>query len=200
MFKIYFNCSSYKKLVCLYTVIIDKYVLPQVFHIVQFLEKIVILYDCGVWDASSGASPKSYYLMHDNVDLSMMFLRKGIFCIKKQVQRKVEYIPLNPQPEMDKAVVIHRYYTTLKVDKLYKKRVTWLGEGGLQSSLAVAEYVGKFPGLAPHGNARQPTEYLRTPDIVMKEISDMTDKHKPHQIYNKLKQKYDEVTRPTGLQ
>lgn len=156
--------------------------------------------DCGVWDASSGASPKSYYLMHDNGDLSMMFLRKGIFCIKKQVQRKVEYIPLNPQPEMDKVVVIHRYYTTLKVDKLYKKRVTWLGEGGLQSSLAVAEYVGKFPGLAPHGNARQPTEYLRTPDIVMKEISDMTDKHKPHQIYNKLKQKYDEVTRPTGLQ
>ena len=46
------------------------------------------------------------------------------------VNGKTEFIPLNPQPKNEQVVVVQRYYTTLKQDKAYKKKVTWLGEGG----------------------------------------------------------------------
>ncbi|KAK3611110.1 hypothetical protein CHS0354_007362 [Potamilus streckersoni] len=50
-----------------------------------------------------------------------------------------------------RVVVVHRYYyTTLKVDQLYKKILTWLGEEGLSSQLPVLEYRSTFPGLAAH--------------------------------------------------
>ncbi|KAK3589099.1 hypothetical protein CHS0354_017440 [Potamilus streckersoni] len=64
--------------------------------------------------------------------------------------------------------VVTRYYTSLKVDQLYKKRVTWLGEVGLSGRLAVveySEYSGTFPGQpSPSGNSKDPvSEYLRIP-------------------------------------
>ena len=40
--------------------------------------------DCGVWDRDS-TSPYSYYLLHDNGDLSTIFKRKTGYCFKKQV-------------------------------------------------------------------------------------------------------------------
>ena len=43
-----------------------------------------------------------------------------------------------------------------------KTRVTWLVEGGLESSYAVVEYLGSFPGLASHGNSLKDSEYIRT--------------------------------------
>ncbi|KAK3578953.1 hypothetical protein CHS0354_034742 [Potamilus streckersoni] len=70
---------------------------------------------------------------------------------------------------------------------------------GLTSRLVVVEYSGIFPGLVPPpttGNSK----YLRTPDFAMTEIKDILQTDKPHIIYEKLKKKYDEVTRPTGMQ
>ena len=107
--------------------------------------------DCGVWDSSTGASPKSYYLLHDNGDLTLTFLKNGLYCHKKRVNKKTEYLPMTPQPDKNQIVVIHRYYATLKASEKYNKRVTWLGEGGLESTLALVEYIGQFPGLASHG-------------------------------------------------
>ena len=108
------------------------------------------------------------------------------------------YVPVNPQPEKTQVVVVHRYYTAFKLDKNYKKRVTWLGDGVLQSSLAVAEYLGKFPGFAPHGKgSKECSEYVRTVKEVFQSIDEMTDKVKPHRIYNHLKNHF-EVTGPSG--
>ena len=114
----------------------------------------------------------------------------------KQVKGKTEFTPIAPQPSPASIVVIQRYYTSLKLNKTYKKRVTWFGEGsGIVSRLAVVEYVGKLPGNAPHGNNPDVrTEYLRTPTY------DMLRSEKPRTVYDKLKKKYDEVTRPTCLQ
>ena len=156
--------------------------------------------DCGVWDRDSGASPKSYYLLQESGNLSNIFLRNGQYCYKRQVQRKTEYIPLNPQPDANQIVVLQRYYTHLKLDSTYKKRVSWFANGGLQKNLAVVEYAGIFPGLALHGNPRQQTEHIRTPAEVMNEVKEMAGKQTPHQIYDTLKNKYDEISRPTGLQ
>ena len=133
---------------------------------------------------------------------------KGQFCYNSsfkrehgQIERK--YIPMDPQPESNRVIVVHRYYTALKADKLYWKRVTctWLGEEGLNSRLAVVEYSGVFPGLAPNGNSKDlASEYLRPPDFVMTEIKDMLQTDKPQMIYAKRKKKYDEVKQATGMQ
>ena len=138
---------------------------------------------------------------HPSRDLSTIFKRKTGYCIKQQRNKQVQYVPLDPQPDPKHVVSIQTYYTKCKLDKTYAKKACWFAhDSALQSNLAVVQYVGKFPGLAPHGNSRQQTEYIRTPTEVMDEVKDMAGKHKPHQIYNKLKNKYDEISRPTGLQ
>ena len=131
---------------------------------------------------------------------------KGKFCSLTRVKGKNgkterQYTPLDPQPDQQKVVVVHRYYTNFKTDKSYKKRVTWLGEGGLTSSFALIEYLGSHPGLLPHGNSKdQKSEYLRTPNFVMEEAEQMLIHDKPKAVYERMKMKYDELTRPTGLQ
>lgn len=71
----------------------------------------------------------------------------------------------------------------------------------MQSNLALVEYLGTFPGLAPHGNSKQAnSEYLRTPDFVMQEAQELLKSEKPKIVFEQLKKKYDEITRPTGLQ
>ena len=167
--------------------------------------KSVFSDDCGVWNASTGASPKSYYLKDKNGNLKSTYFYKGQFCTLSRVKVKNgfkrHYEPLNPQPNADSVVVVHRYYTTLKQDASYKKRVSWLGGGGGNCPLAVIEYLGTFPGLAPHGNSKHnASEYVRTPDYVMKEIHSLNQSCKPQKVYSTLKEKYDEVSRPTGLQ
>ena len=47
-------------------------------------------------------------------------------------------------------------------------------KGGLQSKYADVKYIGKFPGLAPYGNAKDmDSEYLRTPNCVMDEAGEL---------------------------
>jgi len=78
-------------------------------------------------------------------------------------------IPLCPQPAVESVVVICSYYTALKSDSSYRKRVSWL-----QSSPAVAlyEYSGKPRGIhPPHGSAKLVNvEYVRTKPSVMDRI------------------------------
>ena len=134
--------------------------------------------DCGVWLAQSSASPSSYYLLQENGDLRKIYFYKKQFCSvsRCKVNGKVQpvYTPLDPQPDPSKVVNIRRYYAKSKKDTSYQKRVTWLGDGGLQSNYAIIEYIGQFPGLAPHGNSKNSeSEYLRTPDHVMDEAGDL---------------------------
>lgn len=98
--------------------------------------------------------------------ISLIFLKQREYCIKKRIQGKTQYISIEPQPLANQIVAVYRYYTVLKLD-MSDKNVTRLGDGGLKSALAIVEYIGKFPGLAPHGNSRQiESEYIRTPSYV----------------------------------
>ena len=54
--------------------------------------------------------------------------------------------------------------------------------------------------MIPRGNSIDEKEYVWTLTYAMDEIKDMSSKQKPHQIYNKLKTKYDVLTRLTGMQ
>ena len=116
------------------------------------------------------------------------------YCFKRKIKGQYQYVPLKPPPL--EIVELHRYYTKLKKDQTYEKRVSWLGLGG-DKEIAVVEYVGKFPGVAPHGNAKHKTEYVRTPDNVMSEMADMLKSNKPKQVYDKLTNKHDELSGPT---
>ena len=113
--------------------------------------------DCGVWDRAAGTSPYSYYLIQDNGDLMTIFKREKFgYCTKKQVQKKIQYFPLVPQPEPENVAIIQTYYTKSKLDKSYMKKACWFApESGIQSNLAIVQYLGKFPGLMPHGNLRE---------------------------------------------
>lgn len=162
--------------------------------------KSSFLDDCGVWDTSAGSSPKSYYLLQDSSHMRVMFFKNGKYCLKRQAHNISDYVPIDPQPKKNEVVIIHRYYTHLKKDNKYKKRVTWLGDGGLESKFSVVEYVGKFPGLTPHGNSRHATEYIRTSDKGLDNMTQLTGKMKPHQILNRVPAKCDVLSHSKGIQ
>ena len=93
------------------------------------------------------------------------------------------------------------YYASLSLDKNYKKRVTYFWEGDLKTNLALVEYIGKFTGLSAHGNSKSGNgEYIRTPAEVLDEMGELLKTQKPSTVYNTLKSKYDEVSRPINLQ
>ncbi|WAR24353.1 LOW QUALITY PROTEIN: hypothetical protein MAR_038022 [Mya arenaria] len=87
------------------------------------------------------------------------------------------------------------------MDASCKKRVSWLSEDGIVSKLAVVEYVGKFPDLAAHDNSRIPnSEFVRTPAHVIQEMSNELASNQPSDVFSKLANKFDEVTRPSSIQ
>jgi len=62
--------------------------------------------DCGVWNISSGLSPKSYYHVNSSGDHSLIFLKSGQYCIRK-VTGKMLYVPMDPQPEKITSFWLH---------------------------------------------------------------------------------------------
>lgn len=146
----------------------------------------------------AGVTPKSTYLILPSGDLKNIVKREGIYCFVKKVKGKYEYPPLNPQPLESEILELHRYYTSLKANKNYKKRVSWLGLGG-RLDIAVVEYIGQYPGVAPHGNSKYKMEYVRTPDYVMDEMSQMLKSTKPKLVYDKLTNKHDELSAPSNF-
>jgi hypothetical protein len=65
-------------------------------------------------------------------------------------------------------------------------------------SVALVEYLGKFPGLSQHGNIKSGEEYLRTPATVMTEMSDLLQRENPLNAYNKLKKKHNATSGPSN--
>ena len=95
--------------------------------------------------------------------------KKEGYYFKRKKKGGYYYEPLNPQPQDNELVQLHRYYAKLKKDTNYQKRVSWLGLGG-DTEIAVVEYLGAYPGLGPHGSAKHKEEYIRTPENVMDEM------------------------------
>lgn len=137
-----------------------------------------------IWSSLMGTSKK-------------LNVRKGEHYFERKSKGKRVYDILEPQPSQSDILQIHRYYTMLKADKSYKKRISWLGLEGV-SDIAIVEYLGSFPGLVPHGNSKHKNEYVRTPAVVMDEMSQLLKCKKPGVVYNELTVKYDELSGPTG--
>ncbi|CAC5400572.1 unnamed protein product [Mytilus coruscus] len=152
--------------------------------------------DCGVWDKNKGSTPKQFYQQTSN-GLRIIFKRDEAYCLVKRVNKKRIYVPIEPQPTPETVFELSRSYAALKKDSNYKKRVSWLAQGA-KESVAVVEYLGQFPGLAPHGNSKSGELYLRTPASVMTEMSDMLRKDRPLNVYNKLTNKCEVTSGPSN--
>ena len=68
-----------------------------------------------------------------------------------------------PQPEKTDIVIFTRYYTALKRQLSYRKRVTHV-DGSFNRDVVIVEYTGQYAtSEVPHGNAKICTEtYERT--------------------------------------
>jgi len=101
--------------------------------------------DCGAW-RGGGASPKALFLAGAKLKNIFDKRKQGLgYCLSKTLNKKVTYVTLDTQP-VDKDIIhVHRNYSTLKKDKSYKRRITWLENCCDISKVAVYEYVGKFP-------------------------------------------------------
>ncbi|XP_076444405.1 uncharacterized protein LOC143282641 [Babylonia areolata] len=133
--------------------------------------------DCGRYNQRSGTTCKSFYLLSTNNMLQQLIKDKGKYCKESKrvaaspsdsprggkgrppsrnrgrgrgglAERKVtKWIPMDPQPEEDQVVVLHRYYSSLDIDPTYKRRISWFSnlpdrlEAGHRSFLV--EYITK---------------------------------------------------------
>lgn len=87
---------------------------------------------------------------------------------------------MSPKPADDKVIKMIRYYTTLKASPDFKRRVTRIEPLVAGSTLycadlttrALVEYIGEYPGLQPHGNAKAKPgrNYQRTTKEVLDNI------------------------------
>ena len=158
--------------------------------------------DCGVWESGKGTTPKSSFLVLPSGDFKKIVKRRDqndLYCFENKSKGKFYYTPLNPQPSENEVLHLHRYYAYLKENNNYRKRVSWLSQGG-NKDIAIAEYIGDCPGLAPHGNSKHKPEYVRTPHQVMVEMGEMLKTNKPQLVYDKLTAKYDELSGPANFQ
>ncbi len=96
---------------------------------------------------------------------------------------------------MDDVLILKRYYTTLKREPEYRKRVTWVEKFPAQKqanmkTLAIVEYTGTFQSItAPHGNAKNTnTEYIRSSEATKIKLAEKLDNSSlpPRKVYEQM--------------
>ena len=120
----------------------------------------------------------------------MVQLKNGQYCTK----RLREWMPLEPQPLEEEIMVKRRFYTCMKRDPRYKKRVTWIRKitRGMKITCtenAVVEYLGRFPTtVSMHGNSKKgsSSEYVRTSESVKNEIKNKVKCEQPRNVYSEV--------------
>ncbi|XP_061179931.1 uncharacterized protein LOC133188496 isoform X2 [Saccostrea echinata] len=127
--------------------------------------------DCGTW--SKGSAPKTYFLQQESGEYRNIVLRNEMFHFQKRSKGKCIYILMEPQPDPSKIVTLSRYYAALKLDPTYRRRISRMNS----SSVFVVEYLGLFPGMAPHGNSKRKQAYVHAPYDVMEEMPDFLEEN-----------------------
>ena len=95
---------------------------------------------------------------------------------------------------------VHRYYSQSVSDKSYKRRITQIIDGVVDFKISVVEYLGKFPGLISHGNAKEQNEvYERSNPIVLEKISKKCKEDTPKNVYDALITGSEDIDAPRDL-
>jgi hypothetical protein len=113
--------------------------------------------------------------------------------LREASEREKTFVPLDPQPEHDNVVTLTRYYTPLKRDKNFKKRVSTFNcfpaRHSLRENVALVEYTGTYPKSSQtHGNAKHVShDYVRThPDVIEEMHQAIQNKRSNIDIYKDM--------------
>ncbi|KAK3089318.1 hypothetical protein FSP39_002697 [Pinctada imbricata] len=129
--------------------------------------------DCGVWFKNSRKT--AYFIKNESGQLKPIFKKGDNFL--REIKGKM--VLLDPQPSLDKVLVLQRYYSKLKKNPIYQRRVSWFEHlSGHEDKLSVSifEYIGEYPGESIHGNTKSDKTYKR-PTIEQKKIISEGLKH-----------------------
>ncbi|XP_053375386.1 uncharacterized protein LOC128547267 isoform X2 [Mercenaria mercenaria] len=141
--------------------------------------------DCGAWKNAS--TPTSLFILINN-KLTAIVKGQGQYCVERQVNKKREYIPLEPQPSEDSILIVHRLYQTLSASpsgkNQFKRRCTWLGSNpdfwpSAPTTVAIVEYIGTFPPRQHHGRTKDfenNIPYIRTKQVIKDELRNKLSK------------------------
>ena len=159
--------------------------------------------DLGVWDTMRGKTVTTSHVVMSDQTLKVVFLRDGTYCIQKMHQKRRMYIPLDPQPDVNDIIQIHKYYTVLKRQSNYKRRISWITAETSQSlgNVALVEYYGVLETTeSSDGNAKNSEEmYRRTDPKVMELAVEKLKIKKPRQVYQEMVEE-DSIIAPKHFQ
>ena len=83
--------------------------------------------DCGAWE--SGTSQATLFTEVGGKLISVK-LYKSLYVTEKRVNKKKEFIPLDPQPPKSAVLKVHRFYQILQASPKgpwqFRRRITWL--------------------------------------------------------------------------
>ena len=149
----------------------------------------VIFDNCGAWTGvSGGATPCTTFIMSTGRP-EHVIAKNGVYYKEKHVAKnKKIFMKLHPQPQLDDVINLHRHYSSLKADRQYKRRVSFLTCPGNQTlaKVCVIEYCGKYVKPIAHGNSKTGDAlYVRTAPATLRKISAMNSQP-PRQIYEEL--------------
>ncbi|XP_033116225.1 uncharacterized protein LOC117116312 isoform X2 [Anneissia japonica] len=98
-----------------------------------------------VWDGSQGSTVFTTFIMSSQGSLKSVNLKNGLYCTESRpMKKKRVWKPLDPQPLPDEIIKMNRYYTKLKSNYNYKKRVTTFFYKDKFNNLALVEYCGNY--------------------------------------------------------
>jgi len=142
--------------------------------------------DCGVWNSTDGRTVTSTY-MTTGKSVAVVKCVDGQYCTQRVIEKRRHWVLLSVQPASKEIVTFNSYYTVLKADRSYRKRVSWLSK---KPEVALYEYQGSPPSInQPHGLQRHAaTEFLRTKPKVLDEIRHGIQQKnaKPRGVYEAL--------------
>ena len=74
---------------------------------------------------------------------------KNRYC--KRTGKRLLYVPIEPKPRNEEIVKLRIYYSALKHNEAYKRKITWReNEKEQKKSCALYEYLGEHPGHYGH--------------------------------------------------
>jgi len=150
--------------------------------------------DCGAWES---VRSNTYY--YERATSRQLLFRRGVYCMRKNVDGKPSAVPLQPQPLECDVVTVHQYVSRLQRDVHYQRRVTRIPDNNVA---ALIEYLGKFPEhFCSHGNSKSGGEYVRSHPDVMERIQSACESGatKPKAVYSHLIQADNDVDKPRDL-
>jgi len=77
------------------------------------------------------------YLLRSNGKVILYV--NGAYAERKTVDKKSQTVPLEPQPDASDVLTITRYYSRLRRDDNFQKRVTWTDEDAKLRFMSTAE-------------------------------------------------------------